>query len=138
MYMSEYTPWDIFRHDIANDATVLLLCFFLEPFQQIHKTTNVPLIQRTCYKANQASENSSFIFTVCVRSVLRYHFKLAYVILQVAVKEFFETDFVNELDRSFVILIVLLICFSYSIDEREISHQVKTVQRKSKYRLTTI
>ena len=36
--------------------------------------------QRTC-KANQAGENSSFIFTVCVKSVPRYHFKLAYAIL---------------------------------------------------------
>ena len=32
-------------------------------------------------------------FLVCVRSVPRYHFKLAYVILQMAVKEWFETDF---------------------------------------------
>ena len=39
-------------------------------------------------EANQAGENSSFIFTVCVKSVPRYHFKLAYVILQMAVKEF--------------------------------------------------
>ena len=30
----------------------------------------------------QAGENSSFIFTVCVKLVPRYHFKLAYVILQ--------------------------------------------------------
>ena len=37
--------------------------------------------------------NGSFTFTVCVRSVLRYHFKLAHVILQMSVKEFFETDF---------------------------------------------
>ena len=48
--------------------------------------------QRT-YKANPAGENSSLIFTVCVRSVPRYHFKLAYLIPQMAVKEFFETDF---------------------------------------------
>ena len=32
-------------------------------------------------------------FTVRVRSVPRHHFKLAYVILQMAVREFFETDF---------------------------------------------
>ena len=32
-------------------------------------------------------------FLVYVRSVPRYHFKLACVILQIAVKEFFETDF---------------------------------------------
>ena len=44
----------------------------------------------TCL-ANQAGENSSSIFTVSVRSVPRYYFKLAYVILQIADKEFFET-----------------------------------------------
>ena len=32
-------------------------------------------------------------FTVSVKSVPRYHFKLAYVVLQMAVKEFFETHF---------------------------------------------
>ena len=42
-------------------------------------------------QANQEGENCSFIFIVCVKSVLRYHFKLAYVILQMAVKEIFET-----------------------------------------------
>ena len=44
-------------------------------------------------KLMQRVKNSSFIFTVCVRSVPRYQFKLAYVILQMAVKEFFETHF---------------------------------------------
>ena len=47
-------------------------------------------LERTC-EVNAACENSSFIFTVCVKSVPRYHFKLAYVVLQMAVKEFFET-----------------------------------------------
>ena len=42
---------------------------------------------------NQAAEKSSFILTVCVKSVPRYHFKLACVILQMAVKELFETHF---------------------------------------------
>ena len=46
----------------------------------------------TC-EANAAGENSSFISTVCVKSVPHYHFKLAYVVLQMAVKEFFETHF---------------------------------------------
>ena len=32
-------------------------------------------------------------FLVCVKSVPRYHFKLAYVILQMAVKTFLETHF---------------------------------------------
>ena len=38
-------------------------------------------------KTIQAGENSSFIFAVGVRSVPSYHFKLAYVILYMAVKE---------------------------------------------------
>ena len=32
-------------------------------------------------------------FLQCVKSVPRCHFKLAYIILQMAVKEFFETRF---------------------------------------------
>ena len=48
--------------------------------------------KRTC-DANAVGENSSFIFTVCVRSVPCYRFKLAYVVLQMAVKIFFETHF---------------------------------------------
>ena len=48
--------------------------------------------QRTC-EADPAGENSSFIFTVCVRSVPLYHVKLACVVLHVAVKEFFESHF---------------------------------------------
>ena len=47
---------------------------------------------RNC-EANQAGENSSFIFTVCAKSVPLYHFELAYVVLHVAVKEFFEAHF---------------------------------------------
>ena len=38
--------------------------------------------QRTC-EANAAGENSSFIFTVSVKSVPVYHFKLAYVVIHV-------------------------------------------------------
>ena len=34
-------------------------------------------------------------FTVCVKTVSRYHFNLAYVILQMAVKEFFETHIID-------------------------------------------
>ena len=44
-------------------------------------------------KLIQRVKNSLFIFTVCAKSVPHYHFKLAYVVLQVAVKEFFETHF---------------------------------------------
>ena len=40
-----------------------------------------------------ADENSSFNFTVFVKSVPLYQFKLAYVVLHMAVKEFFETLF---------------------------------------------
>ena len=56
------------------------------------KVRTLPIRQRTC-EANAVGENSTFIFTVCVRSVSCYHFKLACVVLQMAVKEFFETDF---------------------------------------------
>ena len=48
--------------------------------------------KRTCER-NAVGENSSFIFTVCVKSVSLYHFKLAYVDLHMAVKEFFENKF---------------------------------------------
>ena len=41
--------------------------------------------------ANAASENSLFIVTVCVKSVPIYHSKLAYVVPDMAVKEFLET-----------------------------------------------
>ena len=40
--------------------------------------------QRTC-EANPAGENSLFIFTVCVKSVPLYNFKLCYVVLHRAV-----------------------------------------------------
>ena len=49
-------------------------------------------VERTC-EANAAGENSSFIFAVCVKSVPRYHFKLPYLVLRMAVKEIFETHF---------------------------------------------
>ena len=41
----------------------------------------------------QSLKKDSFIFTVYVKSVPLYHFKLAYVVLQMAVKEFFENHF---------------------------------------------
>ena len=47
-------------------------------------------LQRAC-EANLAGENRSFIFTVYVKSVALYHFKLTCVVLHMAVKEFFET-----------------------------------------------
>ena len=46
-------------------------------------------VQMTC-EANPVGENSSFIFTVCVKSVPLHHFKLAYVALHMAVKECFK------------------------------------------------
>ena len=55
-------------------------------------TSQIFPLQKTC-KANLAGENSSFIFTVCVKSVPHYYFKLACVVLHMAVKEFFETHF---------------------------------------------
>ena len=46
---------------------------------------------RTC-KANPAGENSSFIVTICVKSV-SHHFKFACVVLHMADKECFEIHF---------------------------------------------
>ena len=46
-------------------------------------------------------ENSLFIFTVCVRSVPLYDFKLAYGVLHMAVKEFFESHFLKWRNRPF-------------------------------------
>ena len=51
------------------------------------------LSKKSTGAANAAGEDSSFTFTVCVKSVPLDHFKLAYVILHMAVKEFFETHF---------------------------------------------
>ena len=52
------------------------------------------------FEANPAGENSSFIFTVCVKLVLLYHFKLAYVFLHIAAKKFFEpTSISGEIGR---------------------------------------
>ena len=48
--------------------------------------------QRSC-EANAAGEHSSFILTVGVKSVPRYHCKLAYAVLHIAVKESFEVHF---------------------------------------------
>ena len=48
--------------------------------------------QRTC-EANPEGDSSSFIFAVCVKSIPLYHFKLAYVVLHMAVKEFFGSPF---------------------------------------------
>ena len=44
-------------------------------------------LERTC-EANPVAENSSLIFTVGVRPVPLYHFKLAYVVVHMAVKNF--------------------------------------------------
>ena len=43
-------------------------------------------------RLEEGGQHSSFIL-VCVKSVPRYDFKLAYVVLQMVVKEFFETHF---------------------------------------------
>ena len=50
------------------------------------------LYKRAC-EANAAEENSSLIFTVCVKSVPLYHFRLVHVVLHKAMKEIFETHF---------------------------------------------
>ena len=48
----------------------------------------VSIRQRTC-ETDAADENSSFIFTVCVRFVPLYHLKLAYVVLHMVLKRKF-------------------------------------------------
>ena len=48
--------------------------------------------KRTC-EANAAGENSQFIFRVCVKFVPLYRYKPSYVVLHMAVKEFFEIHF---------------------------------------------
>ena len=50
------------------------------------------LQQRTC-EGNPAGENSSVVLTVGVKSVPLCRSELAYVVLRMAVKEFFETHF---------------------------------------------
>ena len=55
------------------------------------KRTMDQILKRTC-EANPAGENSSFIFTACVKSVPVYSYKLAHVVLHMSVKEFFETS----------------------------------------------
>ena len=54
--------------------------------------TNFLGVQMKC-EANPAGKNSSFIFTVCVKSVPFYHFKLASVVTDMAFKKFFKTHF---------------------------------------------
>ena len=46
------------------------------------------LEKRTC-EANPSGENSSFIFTVCVKSVPLYRFKFAYVVLHICLSKNF-------------------------------------------------
>ena len=54
--------------------------------------------KRTC-EANPAGEKRSFIFTVGVKSVPLYHFKLVCVVLHMAVEEFFETHFDLQMEK---------------------------------------
>ena len=52
----------------------------------------IKALKKAC-EVNPAGENSSFIFTVCVKSVPLYHDKLCYAVLHMAVKEVFGTHF---------------------------------------------
>ena len=61
---------------------------------------------RIC-EANPAGENSSFIFTVFVKSVPLYHFKLAYVVLHMAVKTFSKPTSKNEGISHYIIFRVI-------------------------------
>ena len=50
-------------------------------------------------------------FLVCVKSIPSYHFRLGYAVLQMAVKEFFETLFykwkINRFNLSFTYTVIL-------------------------------
>ena len=61
------------------------------PYMHTDEQTEI-VAKRTC-QANAADENSAFIFTVFVKSVPLYHFKLVCVVLHMAVKEFFKIYF---------------------------------------------
>ena len=67
-------------NDFLNNAMVVSSIFIISTFQMTRE-------------ANPAGENSSFIFIVGVKPVHIHHFKLAYVVLHIAVKEFFQTHF---------------------------------------------
>ena len=82
-----------FQYTVCSRRTVRHSFSQLAKVESKHSVIKIGIIcQRTCY-ANKAGENSSFIFTVCVKSVPCYHFKLVYVVLQMAVKEFLENRF---------------------------------------------
>ena len=55
------------------------------------KSRNQKISQKGSVKLMQRVKIVHSFFTVCIKSVPRYHFKLAFVVLQMAVKEFFET-----------------------------------------------
>ena len=58
-------------------------------------------------EANPAGEYSSFIFTACVKSVPLYHFKLAFVVLHMFVKESFETTSKMEKQAVLILRVIL-------------------------------
>ena len=84
----------------ANSTEILILYIWFrrDPnFSLLLEMTSLScchtsVLQRTL-EANPASENGLFIFTACIKSVPLYHFKLADVVLHMAVKKFFETHF---------------------------------------------
>ena len=67
-----------------------------------------PILDKGPVKLIKGVKKAHSFFTVCVRSVPLYYFKLAYVILQMAVKEFFELHFLKWRYRPFKSLEQLL------------------------------
>ena len=61
----------------------------------MNAVSEIEVVKRTC-EANPAGENSSFIFTVFVKSVPLYRFKLAYVMLHMAAKNVLKPTFKME------------------------------------------
>ena len=67
--------------------------------QAVHNHRKMSFRLERTYEANPGGENSSFIFTVCVKSVPHYHFKLAHVVLYMAVKGTFRKPFLKLRNR---------------------------------------
>ena len=81
-------------------AGITFRCCYTLEFAFNKYVDNIPLRKRN-YEVNPEGENSAFIFTVCVKSVSCYHFKLACVILHMAVKEFFRNPLLKWKNRPF-------------------------------------
>ena len=72
---------------LYNHSEILHFQFFFFGGGEKHAIRPPLRGQKRTFEANLVGDNSSFSFTVCVKSVPLYHFKLAHVVLHVAVKD---------------------------------------------------